>query len=46
LIELGIRVPDALVWTPGDPEPVQLRTAIDGPGCSLLCFTPFDWSPT
>lgn len=45
MLEVGNRVPDALVWTAPSEEGVQLRDAIAGDGLALLCFYPFDWSP-
>lgn len=45
MLEPGARVPEARVWvSPGDRS-VDLRDAIAGPGRTLLCFYPFDWSP-
>jgi peroxiredoxin len=45
MLAAGDYVPDARVWAaPGD-EPIQLRNAV-GTGLVLLCFYPFDWSPT
>jgi peroxiredoxin len=42
----GAAVPRATVWTgPLDP-PVDLADAVAGDGLALLCFYPFDWSPT
>ena len=41
----GDIVPDARVWTAPEAEPTQLRDAL-GAGLVLLCFYPFDWSPT
>jgi peroxiredoxin len=41
----GDRVPDVRVWTaPG--EEAHPLTEVLGPGLALLCFYPFDWSPT
>ncbi len=41
----GHPVPAALVWcAPGEPA-VQLAAALGG-GLTLLCFYPYDWSPT
>ena len=41
----GDIVPDARVWTAPGADPTQLRDAL-GAGAVLLCFYPFDWSPT
>jgi peroxiredoxin len=41
----GDPVPDVEVWTEPGQSPERLR-AILGPGLTLLCFYPFDWSPT
>jgi peroxiredoxin len=46
MLEAGDRVPDARVWTAPREEPVTLRDALAGEGSVLLCFYPFDWSPT
>lgn len=37
---------EARVWTSPTEEPVTLTDAIAGEGHALLCFYPFDWSPT
>jgi peroxiredoxin len=37
---------EALVWRAALEEPLPLATAIAGDGLALLCFYPFDWSPT
>jgi len=37
---------EALVWQSPSAGPVQLVAAIAGDGLALLCFYPFDWSPT
>jgi hypothetical protein len=42
----GDALPAALIWRAPDEEPVLLADAIAGPGHALLCFYPFDWSPT
>jgi hypothetical protein len=42
----GAGVPDAAVWWPGRAEAVRLADALAGDGTALVCFTPFDWSPT
>lgn len=46
MLGAGDPVPDATVWTGPLDEPLALREAIAGPGRALLCFYPFDWSPT
>jgi peroxiredoxin len=45
MLEPGDTVPDAWVWTAPNERAVQLRDAL-GEGLVLLCFYPFDWSPT
>jgi hypothetical protein len=42
----GARLPDATVWGEPGTEPVRLEDAVAWAGLSLLCFTPYDWSPT
>jgi hypothetical protein len=43
----GDRIPvDARVWVSPAVEPVPLGKAIAGDGLALVCFYPFDWSPT
>lgn len=42
----GDRVPAARVWTGPFDEPLPLTEAIAGDGVALLCFYPFDFSPT
>jgi peroxiredoxin len=42
----GDAIPDATVWTGALDAPVRLEEAIAGGGDALLCFYPFDWSPT
>jgi len=46
MLEPGERLPDALVWAAPRDDPVLLADALAGEGPSLLCFYPFDWSPT
>ena len=42
----GDRIPDVHVWRAPGEEAVPLRDALSGDGLALLCFYPFDWSPT
>jgi len=42
----GDAVPDARVWRAPGEQPVSLRDALAGDGFALVCFYPFDWSPT
>jgi hypothetical protein len=43
----GDRIPvDALLWRAPGEEAVPLAEAIGGDGLALVCFYPFDWSPT
>lgn len=42
----GAPVPAARVWCAPGEESVELLDVIAGPGHALLCFYPFDWSPT
>lgn len=37
---------DIAVWIAPRQEPVRLGNAIAGDGFALLCFYPFNWSPT
>ncbi len=46
MLEPGDSIPDARVWTKPRGDAVRLRDAIDGDGPALLCFYPWDWSPT
>ncbi len=46
MLETGDRIPEVHVWTAPRSEPVTLREALAGDGLALLCFYPFDWSPT
>lgn len=46
VLEAGDPTPDALVWTAPREGPIPLRAALAGEGAALLCFYPFDWSPT
>ncbi|HEY7381280.1 MAG TPA: hypothetical protein VH572_08730 [Gaiella sp.] len=42
----GDPIPDVHVWREPAEEAVPLRAALAGDGPALLCFYPFDWSPT
>jgi peroxiredoxin len=42
----GDRIPTAQVWRAPREDPVDLAEALTGDGLALLCFYPFDWSPT
>jgi peroxiredoxin len=42
----GDLVPQATVWTGALDAPQPIAAAIAGDGLALLCFYPFDWSPT
>ena len=42
----GDAIPAARVWTDAHGGPVPLVRAISGDRDALLCFYPFDWSPT
>jgi len=42
----GATVPAARVWRAPGEESVDLLDAVAGAGHALLCFYPFDWSPT
>jgi peroxiredoxin len=46
VLEAGDPIPAARVWTAPREAPVELREALAGEGPALLCFYPFDWSPT
>ena len=46
MLEPGDRIPDARVWTEPRKGAVSLSEAIAGDGVALLCFYPWDWSPT
>ncbi len=46
MLRPGDRIPEARVWTAVREGPVELGSVIAGEGLSLLCFYPFDWSPT
>ena len=46
MLRPGDAIPAARVWTGALAGPVPLRDAIAGGGDALLCFYPFDWSPT
>jgi peroxiredoxin len=45
MLSPGDTVPAARVWDAPGEEPRQLRDVL-GDGLVLLCFYPFDWSPT
>jgi hypothetical protein len=42
----GDRIPDVSVWQDAGQEAAPLRDVLAGDGLALLCFYPFDWSPT
>lgn len=46
MLDPGAPVPTATVWRAALDEPLDLAEAIAGDGLALLCFYPFDWSPT
>ena len=46
MLEPGDRIPVARVWCAPREDPVELAEALAGEGFALLCFYPFDWSPT
>jgi peroxiredoxin len=46
MLEAGAPVPHAAVWTGALDDPVPIADTIDGDGFALVCFYPFDWSPT
>jgi peroxiredoxin len=46
MLEAGDQIPRARVWTAPREGAITLREAIAGEGLVLLCFYPFDWSPT
>lgn len=45
MLEAGTPVPDVRVWASPREESEPLRDVL-GDGLALLCFYPFDWSPT
>lgn len=45
MLEAGARVPDVAVWASPREEAQPLRDIL-GEGRTLLCFYPYDWSPT
>ena len=45
MLEPGNRIPAVPVWLETRAGSVTLGEAIAGPGCALLCFYIFDWSP-
>ena len=47
MLAAGDRIPAAaLLWRAPGEEAVSFGEAIDGEGLALVCFYPFDWSPT
>jgi peroxiredoxin len=46
MLQPGDRIPDARVWAATREGPVGLGDVLAGEGPVLLCFYPFDWSPT
>jgi peroxiredoxin len=46
MLQPGDPIPRAQVWTAPREDPVGLAEALAGNGLALLCFYPFDWSPT
>ena len=46
MLEPGERIPPARVWCAPREDAVDLAEALAGAGPALLCFYPFDWSPT
>jgi peroxiredoxin len=42
----GDAAPDARVWRDPADGPTSLREQFAPDGSTLLCFYPFDWSPT
>ncbi len=47
MLAAGDRIPAAqLLWRAPGEEAVSLAEAIAGDGLALVCFYPFDWSPT
>jgi peroxiredoxin len=46
VLQPGDRIPEAQVWTAPREGPVELAEVLAGEGPALLCFYPFDWSPT
>ena len=46
MLEPGSLVPAAHVWVAPREGRTRLRDALDGDGLALLCFYPWDWSPT
>jgi peroxiredoxin len=46
VLEPGDKLPQARIWTAPRQDPVDVAEAIAGEGLALLCFYPFDWSPT
>jgi len=42
----GYLIPPAHVWVAPREGPIRLRDALDGDGLALLCFYPWNWSPT
>jgi peroxiredoxin len=46
MLRPGDRIPEARVWAAPREGPVRLNEVLAGEGPALLCFYPFDWSPT
>ena len=46
MLQRGDRIPEARVWGGRREVPTMLREVVAGDGMALLCFYPFDWSPT
>jgi hypothetical protein len=47
MLGAGERIPlEARVWTSPTEEPVPLAAALAGDDHALVCFYPFDFSPT
>jgi hypothetical protein len=47
VIEPGAAIPaHARVWVTPGVEAVPIADALSGSGLALVCFYPFDWSPT
>jgi peroxiredoxin len=46
MLEPGDRIPAARVWAAPRDESAELADVLPADGLALLCFYPFDWSPT
>jgi peroxiredoxin len=46
MLQPGDRIPSARIWATPREDAVELGEALAGEGPALLCFYPFDWSPT